>query len=430
MTRRGAGPGEAASVRADGRGHDEGRDDREPGERDSDEEAMQEEVEEAAVQTAEEVSRQAEDETGHLVEAGLETALENPEATTPGPPLNRRNPFLIGLVGGLGLLASYGVAQLVMRLGDVLTWVVVALFIALGLEPIVSRLIAGGLSRGLAVLATLCGFLVVCGLLGWMIVPPIIDQLTLLVNNAPGYVDHVQHSRWFLELNRRWHISDRVLSDLRGSLNQKTVTSLAGGLLGAGKVFAHAVEATFTIVVLTIYFVVALPRVKTAFFSLVPRGRRPRVVFLGEEISRRVGGYILGQLCVAVVNAVFAWIILTVLGLPYPAMLATLVGLLALVPIVGTLIGGVIMTLVALSSSWVDAVIVLGYYVGYHLFETYVLSPRIMRRAVEVPPVITIIAVLAGGALFGIIGALLAIPVAAGLLLIYDQVLVPRQQRS
>jgi predicted PurR-regulated permease PerM len=252
----------------------------------------------------------------------------------------------------------------------------------------------------------------------------------LLVNNAPGYVDHVQHSRWFLELNRRWHISDRVLSDLRGSLNQKTVTSLAGGLLGAGKVFAHAVEAIFTIVVLTIYFVVALPRVKTAFFNLVPRGRRPRVVFLGEEISRRVGGYILGQLCVAVVNAVFSWVILILLHLPYPAMLATLIGLLALVPIVGTLLGALIITLVALSSSWVDAVIVLGYYIAYHLFETYVLSPRIMRRAVEVPPVITIIAVLAGGALFGIIGALLAIPVAAGLLLIYDQVLVPRQQRS
>jgi predicted PurR-regulated permease PerM len=111
-------------------------------------------------------------------------------------------------------------------------------------------------------------------------------------------------------------------------------------------------------------------------------------------------------------------------------MLATLIGLLALVPIVGTLIGGVLMTLVALTSSWVDAVIVLSYYVGYHLFETYVLSPRIMRRAVEVPPVITIIAVIAGGALFGIVGALLAIPVAAGLLLMYDQVRVPRQQRS
>jgi predicted PurR-regulated permease PerM len=406
------------------------REDQRLGERDSEEEERQEEVEEAAVETAEDVGRRAEHETSDLVEAGLETALENPEATTPGPPLDRRNPFLIGLVGGLGLLAAYGVALVVLRLSDVITWVVVALFIALGLEPIVGRLVSAGMSRGSAVLTTLLGFLVVCGLLGWMIVPPIIDQVTLLVNNAPTYVDNVQHSQWFMEINHRWHVSDKVLTDLRGNLNQKTVTSVMGGILGAGKVFAHAIEATFTIAVLTIYFVVVMPRAKTAFFSLVPRARRPRVVFLGEEISRRVGGYILGQLCVAVVNAVFAWIILTVLGLPYPAMLATLIGLLALIPIVGTLVGGVLMTLVALSSSWVDAVIVLGYYVGYHLFETYVLSPRIMRRAVEVPPVITIIAVIGGGALFGIVGALLAIPVAAGLLLIYDQVLVPRQQRS
>ena len=406
------------------------REDQQLGERDSEEEARQEQVEEAAVETAEDVGREAELETSDLVEAGLETAIENPEATTPGPPLDRRNPFLIGLVGGLGLLAAYGVALVVLRLSDVITWVVVAVFIALGLEPIVGRLVGAGMSRGSAVLTTLLGFVVVCGLLGWMIVPPIIDQVTLLVNNAPTYVDNVQHSQWFMEINHRWHISDKVLTDLRGNLNQKTVTSVMGGILGAGKVFAHAIEAMFTIGVLTIYFVVVMPRAKTAFFSLVPRARRPRVVFLGEEISRRVGGYILGQLCVAAVNAVFAWIILTVLGLPYPAMLATLIGLLALVPIVGTLIGGVMMTLVALSSSWVDAVIVLGYYVGYHLFETYVLSPRIMRRAVEVPPVITIIAVIGGGALFGIVGALLAIPVAAGLLLIYDQVLVPRQQRS
>jgi len=412
------------------RGTDQDEREEQLGERDPEEEARQEDVEEAAVETAEEVGRVAEHETSDLVEAGLETALENPEATSPGPPLDRRNPFLIGLGGGLGLLAALGLALLVLRLSDVITWVVVAIFIALGLEPIVGRLVAAGLSRGWAVLSTLLGFLVVCGLLGWMIVPPIIDQVTLLVNNAPQYVDHLQHSQWFVELNRRWHINDKVFKDLSGNLNQQTVTSVMGGLLGAGMVFAHVVEATFTIVVLTIYFVVVLPRAKTAFFSLVPRARRPRVVFLGEEISRRVGGYILGQLCVAVVNAIFAWIILTVLGLPYPAMLATLIGLLALVPIVGTLIGGVLMTLVALTSSWVDAVIVLSYYVGYHLFETYVLSPRIMRRAVEVPPVITIIAVIAGGALFGIVGALLAIPVAAGLLLIYDQVLVPRQQRS
>ena len=121
--------------------------------------------------------------------------------------------------------------------------------------------------------------------------------------------------------------------------------------------------------------------------------------------------------------------ILRVLGLPFAAVLAVIVGLLALIPVAGTLIGGTLVTLVGLASSWTEAVIVLCYYVAYHLVEAYLLGPRIMKRAVEVPVAVTIVAVLAGETLLGILGALVAIPIAAGLLLIYEEVVVPRQQR-
>jgi predicted PurR-regulated permease PerM len=177
-----------------------------------------------------------------------------------------------------------------------------------------------------------------------------------------------------------------------------------------------------------LYLMVALPSVKTAAYKLVPQGRRARVVFLGEEISRRVGGYVLGQAVLAVTNGVLTYLMLILLGLPFSAVLALVVGLLALLPIVGTVIGGVIITLVALSVSWATAFVALGYYIAYHLVESYVLSPRIMHRAVGVPPIVVILAVLAGGTLLGVIGALIAIPIAAGLSLIYEQVLVPRQQ--
>jgi predicted PurR-regulated permease PerM len=202
-----------------------------------------------------------------------------------------------------------------------------------------------------------------------------------------------------------------------------------GGVLGAGKAFVDGLIATITVLVLTLYLMVALPSVKAAGYKLVPQRRRVRVVFLGEEISRRVGGYVLAQTSVAIINGILTWIMLVVLGLPFPAVLAVLAGLLALIPIVGTIVGGTTITIVALAAGgWVTAVVALGYYILYHLFEAYVLSPRIMHRAVDVPAIITIVAVLAGGTLLGILGALIAIPVAAGLSLIYDQVLVPRQQ--
>jgi predicted PurR-regulated permease PerM len=199
-------------------------------------------------------------------------------------------------------------------------------------------------------------------------------------------------------------------------------------VLGAGKALVDGVIAVVTVLVLTLYLMAALPSVKGACYKLVPQQRRARVVFLGEEISRRVGGYVLGQIAVATINGVLTWTMLMILGLPFPTVLAVLAALLALVPIVGTIVGGVIIVLVALSAGWVTAAIALGYYIAYHVFEAYVLSPRIMHRAVDVPALVTIVAVLAGGTLLGVVGALIAIPVAAGLSLIYEQVIVPRQQ--
>jgi predicted PurR-regulated permease PerM len=266
------------------------------------------------------------------------------------------------------------------------------------------------------------------GLVGWIIVPTLVDQVGSLVDEAPGYFTDFQHTHLVEQLDDRFDITQQVQKAAASSIDEGTVSSFMGGVLGAGKALVDGIVAIITVFVLTAYLMAALPSVKAACYKLVPQRRRTRVVFLGEEISRRVGGYVLGQAVVAITNGFFAWIMLVVLGIPFPAVLALLAGLLALVPIVGTIIGGVIITLVALSVGWGTALIALGYYIAYHVFEAYVLGPRIMHRAVDVPAVVTIVAVLGGGALLGVIGALVAIPVAAGLSLIYEQVLVPRQQ--
>lgn len=367
--------------------------------------------------------------TEALLNSEIAATERDPAAAEPGPPLDRGAPFLVGVLAALGLCTGLGIVLAVVRLSDVITWVIISFFIALGLDPIVSRLVRLGLRRGWAVLILISGVLAILALLGWLIVPPILQQGDQLIHNAPGYVDQIQHNHWVQQINHRWHPGDQLLNHFKGSLNEKTVTSLLGGLASAGVALAHGVTATFSVVVLTSYFVAAMPTVKTAAYKMVPRSRRPRVMYLGEEISRRVGYYILGQLCVAAINAAFAYCILRILGLPFPAVLATIVGLLALIPIVGTLVGAVIMILVALTAGWFSAVVMAGYYVAYHLFETYVLAPRIMHRVVHVPSVVTIVAVIAGGTLRGIVGALLAIPIAAGLLLLYDQVLVTRQEQ-
>lgn len=385
-------------------------------------------AEERPVVVAEQNARAASD-TEQLIDDQHNGNLDKEAVNTLGEPLNRRSPFYLGLMAGLGLLVSYGLVHVLLQLTQIITYILVALFLALGLEPLVSRLSRRGFRRGYAVLVVMLGLLAVFAFIGWVVVPTFVAQIDALVTNAPNYLTTVEHNRLVEQLDNRYHIVQQVQARVASGINAGTLTSVLGGVLGAGKVLADGVIAIVTVLVLTLYLMVALPSVKAACYKLVSYRRRARVVFLGEEVSRRVGGYVLAQTAVAAINGVLTWIMLIILGLPFPAVLAVMAGVLALIPIVGTIIGGATITLVALTAGgWLTALGALGYYILYHVFEAYVLSPRIMHRAVDVPALITIVAVIAGGTLLGIIGALIAIPVAAGLSLIYDQVLVPRQQ--
>ena len=140
---------------------------------------------------------------------------------------------------------------------------------------------------------------------------------------------------------------------------------------------------------------------------------------------RRTGSYAIGQVAVATINAVCSWIMMMIVGIPYAAVLAVAVGFLGLIPMVGATIGAAVVCLVAVFDEPKKAVIALVYYVIYQQLENYVVAPRIMQRTVSVPGAVTVVAALAGGTLLGVLGALLAIPVAAGLLLLYEEVLLP-----
>lgn len=346
-------------------------------------------------------------------------------------PLDRRSAFYIGFVGALGVLTAWGLVQALGQLSQVLLFLLVAIFLALGLNPLVEWLIRRRLTRGWAVFVVFLGLAVVFALLGSLVLTPVVDQTRMLINNGPDLLSQLQQGRFVHHWETKYHFIERAQLELKTKLTSGAVIGqIFGGVLGAGKAILDSLIGAFTVLVLTLYFLATLPQVKAATYRLVPLSRRTGVVQISEEISRRVGGYVIGQSVVAFINGVLCFVMLEILQIPYAVVIAVVIAFLALVPIIGTLIGGALVVGVALTVSWPKTVIMFIYYVIYHVLESYLLAPRIMRYAIEVPPAVTIVAILAGGTLLGVIGALIAIPVAAGLLLVYEQVVIPRQQGS
>ncbi|KQX70048.1 hypothetical protein ASD06_01000 [Angustibacter sp. Root456] len=345
--------------------------------------------------------------------------------------MNRQSPFFVGFVGAIGVLFAWGLLHVVTQLSSVLLLIVVALFLALGLDPVVQWLQARGLRRGYAAAVVFLGvILVFVGIIA-LVVPPVVNEAGQLLDQAPDFVDNLLKNHTLRDLDKQYGLITRVQEELRKrATDQSLWTSVFGGVLGAGKAVVGGLFSAFTVLVLTLYFTASLPTVKASVYRMVPRSRRQRVSFLSEEISRRVGGYFLGQIAVATLNGIFSYIMMTIVGIPYAAVLAVSVGVLGLIPMVGATLGAVLVLIVALFQSGTAALIVAVYYVIYQQVENYVLSPRIMQRTVAVPGAVTVVAALAGGTLLGIVGALMAIPVAAGLLLLYQEVLLPRQQQT
>ena len=347
-----------------------------------------------------------------------------------GRPLNRQSPFYMGFVGAIGVLTAVLLWHTLGRLTTVLTLVVVAFFLVLTLNPLVEFLTRRGLGRGGAVTLVFAGVVAVFTLLGLVVVPPVVSQGTDLAQKAPDYLDHILKSNFIRDLDRHYGVVDKIQAEFNKRLTDGNFLSqVFGGVLGVGAAVIGGIFQAFTVLVLTLFLLASFPRVKQGAYAIVPASRRPRVISLSEEIMRRTGSYAIGQVAVATINAICSWIMMMIVGIPYAAVLAVAVGFLGLIPMVGATAGASVVCLVAVFDEPKKAVIALIYYVVYQQLENYVVAPRIMQRTVSVPGAVTVVAALAGGTLLGVLGALLAIPVAAGLLLLYEEVLLPRQRR-
>jgi predicted PurR-regulated permease PerM len=254
-----------------------------------------------------------------------------------------------------------------------------------------------------------------------------VRQGAQLAGDLPGYLKAAtSHNSIIGQLNDRFGL-ERGLQGL--STGQQGI-SLVGGLLGAGKVVLGAATSTLVVLALTVYFLADMPRIKATVYRCAPRSRRTRVILIGDDILSKVGMFVLGNLLTSLIagTATFLWLV--IFQVPYALLLALFVALMDLVPVVGSTIAGLALVLVALTVSLPIALATLGFVLVYRVVEDYLLVPRIMGKAVEVPGVITLIAVTIGATLLGIIGALIAIPVAAALRLVLREVAFPRLDHS
>ncbi|WP_341230141.1 AI-2E family transporter [Nocardioides salarius] len=347
---------------------------------------------------------------------------------TPGPPLDRRAPFYLGFFGGLGALTAWWLGSTLLSISSTLLLVVVSLFLAAGLHPAVEALVRRGMRRSLAVLTVIVVFLVAVGLFTVAIVPVITDQVAAITQNAPGWFDQLQQNQRVQQLNEEYQVLDKARDYLSGG---DFVGTLFGGALGIGLAVLGALFNAFIIVVLTLYFLASMNSTKAALYQLAPASRRERVAKLGDRVLAGVGGYVSGAFVVALAAGLSSLVFLFVVGLgEYAVALAFVVALLDVIPMIGATIGAVIVTAIGFATDPTIGLACLIFYVVYQQVENYVIYPRVMSRSVDLPGAVIVIAALVGAALLGVVGALLAIPTAAAILMLVREVFVRRQDTA
>jgi predicted PurR-regulated permease PerM len=313
------------------------------------------------------------------------------------------------------LLAIAVIVMMSYRIRGVLLSIFLGLFLAIGLDPIVSKLTQRGMRRGLAALLVSFAILALLTVIILILLQPAIDQTTALVKQLPdfaqGVIDQMSKAGVNFDTNR---LSGYIADGVKQLPN--ILSFSVGGLSKILGTVASSLFNVFTVMVLTVYFMLALPRLRTGIFRLVETQETMDVV---DTALSKVGGYVSGQLILCLAAGLTTTIALSLLGVPYPAVIGLVVGVLDALPQVGAMIASVLGALIALSDGWQPMVITLAVILLYQQIENYVISPRVFSSAVGLSPLAVFVAVLIGGGVGGVIGAVVALPVtAAGKVLI------------
>lgn len=363
--------------------------------------------------------------------ASAEAEPLSPPRHRPAVNVSTEHAFSTGLLGTLGVLAALVLGGAVANSLVIITYIGAALFLAIGLEPVTSKLVQWRFPRPLAIATVFAGFVLAIFGISLIIIPTAVNEGQTLASQAPQLVQGIQQTQWFDWLNQQFQGSiDDVLTTVTAFLRDpQQWFNIAGGVLSVGAGIANTLFAIFTVTVLTLYFMASLDGIQRASSLMLPASRRPRYMDIVSRVRENVGKYMVSQIVIALINSIAAYIAMSIIGVRFAVILAPIVFFLALIPLIGSILCTVLTTLVALLSGPTSAIAMAVYYVIYMQVEAYVLTPRIVQRSMPVPGIVVVIAALLGGTLMGILGALIAIPLAASIIMIIQQLWIPRQDQ-
>jgi predicted PurR-regulated permease PerM len=348
-----------------------------------------------------------------------------------GLPINKTQPFYFGFVATLGVLTAIILLRALESVSQIFVLILVSLFLATGLNPAVEALRRRNVSRGSAVAVIFSSVILFVVFFAFVVVPPVVSQGSNLIENAPQLLDNLMKNGTINSLNDQFGLIDTLQSRLNSVTSDGTLLiSTFGGVIGVGQSILSGFFTALTILVLTLYFITSLPQAVSLGLSLVPASRRERVGKLTEAVIQRIGLFVGSQILIAAMAAVFVVLLSSILGMPSPIAIGMIDFVVALIPLIGHFIGSGVVTLIALTQSPLIGLVAFVAYVLYVQIENYVVTPRIMKRTLSVPGAVTIISALIGSSLLGLVGGLLAVPVAASIILILDEVVIPRANKA
>jgi predicted PurR-regulated permease PerM len=314
------------------------------------------------------------------------------------------------------VIAAWALLTIVSATRQVITWVLVALFLAMALNPAVDWFMQHGIKRrGQAAGLTYVLALLAIAAIGYAFIPTLVNQVNDFVQAVPGYVDDLTKGRGRLGfLETKYQIVEKIREQVKEG-GASRVLGLTGAAISITKSVVSLVVATITIAFLTFFMLLEGPTWMERIFGLLPEQSRPRWRKVGNDVYRTVGGYVTGNLVISLVAGTLTTVVLLAVGVPFAVALGVIVALLDLIPLAGATIAGVIIGTVAFLHSITAGVVVVVFFIVYQQIENHFLQPVVYSRTVQLSPLVVLVAVLIGAKLAGILGALGAIPIAGAI---------------
>jgi predicted PurR-regulated permease PerM len=351
-----------------------------------------------------------------------------PAATSTGVPAEPGVSISISPRTILTFVGLVVLTWMLVEVGGTLLVIFVSVFLAMVLSPVVDaaseRL---NLGRGAASSLVVLGLALLVGLLLLVVLSPLVDAIRSFADNVPKLVSDIDHSALGRQINTHSDATETLQKHASGIVSG--VASAAGGLLGVAASAFGVVILSFSVIFMTLFLVKDLPSYRASLLSLLGNESAARWHRIGDEIITTTSRYMIGNIVISIICGAIYGVTAVILGLPEPLALAVIAGVLDMIPNIGSTIAGIVMGIAALSVSTTALIVVVIMIIAYQQFENYVLQPTIIGKAADISGFLVILSVLFWGALFGVVGAIVGVPITAAILIIVKELTADRRAR-